>query len=339
MFHELNILLNMTKQEIIEQGYLYLEREFGDRFKRAQYLHQGEGKECDATMSVDDLNFVVVARNEIRPNELERLLEFTRHKGDVLVIASYITPKAKSALRKYAFSYVDRVGNMYFRKGAIHIHIEGIRNQPPTEDYKNRAFTPTGIKVVFQLLINKALVNATYRSMAAVAGVALGTLPKVMEGLREEGFIVKQTKQEWVVVEPDKLLKRWVEEYGRRLKPKLLLKRYRSVSPNFDTDWSKLGLADGAQWGGEPAGDLLTNYLIPEQFTLYTNQSQAAIMRTYKWLPDPEGNIYVYRKFWEVSPDNSLDKQVHAILVYADLLATGDSRCIETAKRVYEQYL
>jgi hypothetical protein len=42
------------------------------------------------------------------------------------------------------------------------------------------------------------------------------------------------------------------------------------------------------------------------------------------------------RKFWKFENHGYVD-MVHPILVYADLLATGDPRNIETAKIIYEK--
>ena len=44
-------------------------------------------------------------------------------------------------------------------------------------------------------------------------------------------------------------------------------------------------------------------------------------------IPDPEGEIYVYRKFWT-------GEDIPIIVVNADLLSTGDDRCTEAAGRI-----
>ncbi|WP_405041606.1 type IV toxin-antitoxin system AbiEi family antitoxin [Polaromonas sp.] len=48
------------------------------------------------------------------------------------------------------------------------------------------------------------------------------------------------------------------------------------------------------------------------------------------------------RRFWhfpQADGDGDGDACVPPVLVYADLLATGDARCIETAKRLYETHV
>lgn len=91
-------------------------------------------------------------------------------------------------------------------------------------------------------------------------------------------------------------------------------------------------------WGGEPAGELLTDYLNPEVFTIYTVEKKNKAMVKWKLIPAPEGAIRIYDKFWQ---DEFADVHPYApeLLVYADLLLTGDPRCIETARMIYDKYL
>ncbi|MGC9342559.1 MAG: type IV toxin-antitoxin system AbiEi family antitoxin [Bacteroidales bacterium] len=54
-------------------------------------------------------------------------------------------------------------------------------------------------------------------------------------------------------------------------------------------------------------------------------------------MPDPEGNVLVYQKFWkEMDPEKNV---LPPVIAYADLLATGKKRCIETAQKIYEQHI
>jgi hypothetical protein len=52
------------------------------------------------------------------------------------------------------------------------------------------------------------------------------------------------------------------------------------------------------------------------------------------------GRVLEWRKpFWGNMATTTRPDIVHPVLVYADLLATGDARCIETAQLVYDEYL
>ncbi len=87
---------------------------------------------------------------------------------------------------------------------------------------------------------------------------------------------------------------------------------------------------------GEPAGDLLTNYLRPEKLTIYTSETKKDLMMHYGLVPDQNGNIQVYEKFWEQDDQRDIAPD---LLVYADLVNTRDKRCIETATMIYNEHI
>ena len=102
-----------------------------------------------------------------------------------------------------------------------------------------------------------------------------------------------------------------------------------------DKDWRDLELQyPGTVWGGEPGGDLLTNYLRPELLTIYTNETKKNLMMHYGLVPDEDGNIQVYEKFWKQDDQRQTAPD---LLVYADLMNTQDKRCIETANMIYNE--
>ena len=54
---------------------------------------------------------------------------------------------------------------------------------------------------------------------------------------------------------------------------------------------------------------------------------------------DPNGDIEILRVFWKFETDELDKNTVPPLLIYADLLATGDARNIETARMIYEKEL
>jgi len=90
-------------------------------------------------------------------------------------------------------------------------------------------------------------------------------------------------------------------------------------------------------WGGEPAGDLLTNYLRPAELTLYTMETRNELIKNYRLIPDENGNVKAYNKFWQ--HDEVDDNTVPPLLVYADLINSNDRRCTETALKIYDEFL
>jgi hypothetical protein len=54
-------------------------------------------------------------------------------------------------------------------------------------------------------------------------------------------------------------------------------------------------------------------------------------------VPDDDGKIEVYQRFWTIGENGQ--QTVPSLLVYADLIYSGDPRNLETAQRIYERYL
>jgi hypothetical protein len=54
---------------------------------------------------------------------------------------------------------------------------------------------------------------------------------------------------------------------------------------------------------------------------------------------DPIGEVEILDRFWDYDENTEYRDLVHPILIYADLVATGNQRNIETAKMIYEDYI
>jgi len=61
-------------------------------------------------------------------------------------------------------------------------------------------------------------------------------------------------------------------------------------------------------------------------------------MKQFKVVPDPEGNIKVYQKFWNY-PIQWQKPTAPPLLIYVDLMLTADPRCQGIAKQIFDKYL
>jgi hypothetical protein len=126
--------------------------------------------------------------------------------------------------------------------------------------------------------------------------------------------------------------------YEERLKPALKTGTFRFLKEEDFTNWKKLPTRKGKTFlGGEPAGDLFTNFLRPVELTLYTTETRNELIKNYRLVPDEKGNVKVYKKFWQ--QDEVKDNVVPPLLIYADLVNTNDRRCMETAPKIYDEFL
>jgi hypothetical protein len=252
-------------------------------------------------------------------------------------------------LKEENIQFFDAVGNAYINQPPIYIQIKGnkLDRQIITKKQTNRAFDTAGLKVIFGFLCDGELLNRPYRDIAKATGVALGTVGRVLTELNEAGFLIQRGEgKARALTNKRKLLERWVEAFPEKLQPKLFVTEFGHDDIQW---WKNLDLNKyGAWWGGEFAAAKYTNYLNPVQAVLYIPAKQQNMLlkdARLRKVADQNGStaarIKIYRPFW----DESLTREtkyadlVHPILVYAELLATGDSRNIEAAKIIVEQFI
>ncbi|MAY40624.1 type IV toxin-antitoxin system AbiEi family antitoxin [Spongiibacter sp.] len=272
---------------------------------------------------------------------INKMKEITRFEDGVL-IADYINPKMAEKLKAADIQFLDTAGNAYLNKYPLYICITGKRLKDKTapEKPKGRAFQPTGMKVVYEFLVDKNLANAPYREIADRANVALGAVGWVIRDLAEQGFLVER-QNERRLTNYDELLEKWAENYPQRLRKKLLLGTFTTDEPDW---WKKIDPRDyNAAWGGEIAAAKYTNYLTPKDATIYIPKEKRnlflkdARLRRAQELEKPHFTIELLEPLGEHFENQA--GLAHPILVYADLLATANTRNIETAQKLREQYL
>ncbi|MDQ6813456.1 MAG: type IV toxin-antitoxin system AbiEi family antitoxin [Bacteroidota bacterium] len=327
----------MNKGEIIETALENLAAKTGvqGKWKAASNI---DGR-VTFTLSKSNLQLFVEVKKELRHYHLAKIFEMAEKYSSFMVIAEKIFPTTKEILREKKISYLDTAGNIFINTESNFVWIDGNKHTEEKKTATNRAFTKTGLKTVFYLLLHDGAINMPHRKLAEATDVALGNIKNVMEGLKDSGFILQVTDTKRKLQNKTVLLERWITGYRESLKPSLHIANYRFSNDDKLRNWKKLPIEKGESvWGGEPAAEHFTNYLTPAILTLYTNQNKAAILNRWKLIPDEKGNAQLYQKFWK---DEQTDQTQYAppLLVYADLLLTDDSRCQETAEMIYDQYL
>ena len=275
-------------------------------------------------------------KRELRRHHLTQLNEAPLPRP--LILAERISPLLKETLREQGLSYLEANGNFYLKYQDILVLIDG---NPPYQFRRrggNRAFTPAGLQVVFHFLLDNSWIHYPYREIAEKAGVSLGQVKNVMDGLKEIGFLLANEADIWALADRRNLLDKWIGLYGEKLQPKLAKGIFRFVDKDAFSRWQDTPLMAGKTvWGGEPAADLLTNHLRPGRLTLYTSEDRIELMKNYRLVPDENGSIVVYQKFWYQKDQHTITAP--SLLVYADLINQGDKRSLETANIIYEQHL
>lgn len=195
-------------------------------------------------------------------------------------------------------------------------------------------YQTSGLKILFTLLCNPGLENTDYRKIATMADVALGSVGWVMRDLKLAGYLVDMGKSERTLTRKEELLKNWVSNYHDQLQPKLQLGRYAALDNNW---WKNFLMPENTLWGSEYAAKEMTNYLKPENYTLYTDELRPEFLLKNKLHRSAEGTIEILQKFWAFDGNWTKQNIVPPLLVYADLIASQSGRNIETAKMIYEK--
>jgi hypothetical protein len=302
----------------------------------------------DPRLRADYLLGIVMQGKEIRyyaeikatVTKADKLLVMMR-KGEfdhpLLLIAKYINTQLADELKQNGIEFIDTAGNAFLNQPPLYIFVK--ENKPDTVKTPppKRTFKPAGLKVIYAFLCNPGLENKTYREIAAKTGVALGTVDWIIKELKELRFLLDIGKRAQRLIQKENLLQRWVTAYPEQLRPKLTLGGFKG-----EYGWWQQKTLDPfkAQWGGDVAAAKLTQYLQPQIITIYAvPQELDQLLIETRLKRDQAGDVEILKRFWK--PEEiwrHYEDLVHPILIYADLLATGNERNIETAKMIYDQH-
>ncbi len=285
---------------------------------------------------------IVEVKRTLTPTTLgPALAQLQRFGRPGLLVIRYVTPPMAERLKQLDVPFLDTAGNAYLKTPKTLIYVTGRKlPQPAPAERTVRAFRPTGLKVVFALLCVPELTKAPYRKIAERAGVALGTVGWTYYDLKHLGYFRATRPKGGFIEMRDQLIDAWVEAYPQQLRPRLRPRRFRVKELDW---WKTENFTQFDMWlGQEPAAALLIQYLRPEIITVYGDTHFETFARKIHPVKDDYGNLEVLQKFWNFKPAAEGVEDypvVPPLLIYADLVATGDARNLETAKIIRERFL
>lgn len=258
----------------------------------------------------------------------------------------YVTINATSKIMDFSkmseVNILDCAGNFkiqYHHKNGDLFFMLANRGETPVADINPPntypIFKEAGIKVIFYFLLDKSNIGKRFRDIQEATGVSIGTVKNIIDGMVYQNFARVEGRKRFLS-NIDRLLMLWSANYGQNLKPKLFLTRMTFRDNDVRNEWQRLGLPEGMYWGGEAAAALTNGYMNPGEFIVYTEVAAPMIMKTGVVKPDKNGDIIIYKRFWI---DNCNNLTAPAVLTYADLMDTGNGRCIETAQKMKENEL
>ena len=186
-----------------------------------------EDDDIDSVVKLNDQLIFIECKSQVQPQNVKQIktrFETIAPNESHMVIANYITPKAKELLRANNIGYLDQAGNIAIRLSNYILKFEGKKSPSESKKYSYRAFTKTGTMVVFQILRDPELINAPQRDLAERSGVSLGTIPKVLNELVRDKYAVRLTERTYELMDKERLLESWVNAFNLRLFPSLYVR-------------------------------------------------------------------------------------------------------------------
>lgn len=339
-----------VKAGILAQGLEVL-RNLGLEAEPAPLPKAGHG--ADAWLRVGRgrgrVLYALALRQRLTPAALGPVLhQLAGVNGPVMVMADHVTAPMAQRLREQGVAFVDAAGNAWLEQPGLMIWHTGHKPEAKAKAAQAvRVFQPAGLQTVFALLCDPERVNAPVREIAEAAGVAHGTVGRILGDLRRMGHVVELGRRAGArgrarqreLRQRRRLLDLWVEAYAQVLRPRLDPRRYRPLNAPEADWWKQAAFAELGAWlGGEGAAEVVTRYLKAQDITVYADD-RAAFLKKHKLVADPHGAVIVLDRFWRFVFPWKFPALVPPVLIYADLLATGDDRCRETAGMVYDKYL
>jgi hypothetical protein len=297
---------------------------------------------ADAEITIKKGQRVWTFNVEVKPWLNRALLNVLKERirtgiGEWLLVTRYVTGGQADELRAMNLAFLDTAGNAFINRNGLFVFMKGEGVGRDRGPQKEGIFRPAELRVLFAFLCRKGLEGQTHEKIKQMAGVGIGTVNRLIRALELAGYILKLKGQNRRLVRKKELLEQWAIAYPQRLRPKQMIGRFTGPRGPWWDDVDLLPI--DAQWGGEIAANYLTQYLKPQLVTLYATKQPDDMIIKQRLRKDPQGDVEILRRFWNFTTGDQRADVVPPLLVYADLLATGDERNTETARLVYEEYL
>lgn len=300
------------------------------------YSNRGE---YDGIVDIEGEQFYMFAKKDARLIHANLIVnEIINHPNykttkNYIVVSDFIANESKEVFKNNKINYLDTSGNAFIFSKKLRVLIEGRKkSKNEVNNSSAKIFQEAGIKLIYVLLTNPEASKCSLRELAAKAGIALGSVSNIMKELEEENFIIK-TSKERKLKNRDELLQKWVAAYNEVLKPKLFRKAYQIKNAN---DLVMNNSIASYQISGELAATEITNYLKPKDYEIYYSDDLIDFAKQFKLIPDTNGNLKIYNKFWVNETDANSNRIVSKLLIYADLMGTNNDRNRETAQMILE---
>jgi hypothetical protein len=332
--------------KVTHHKYLAHLREF-PFVREAHYLERAK-RPADALLKLrtptGTYEFLVEQKRTHLTYALADLL-LARHQGKArakwILFAPYVGRKMAQYLAGKRVNFMDLAGNCYIEVGKEYLAmVEG--RTPLPKAAVGRGLGVAGNQVLFAILARPHILNEPVRQVAAVAGVGKTAVANTLLRLEEEGLIGKG-KQHRIILNRKEILERWLVGYVNMVRPRLILGNFRTADLDPGQLEAKIekhltGQIEWA-WGGGAAAFRLDHYYRGEETILHLTKGFEKLPMLLQAIPDRNGFLAVLLPPGPLAFEGIIQRTVHPLLVYTQLMASDDKRAIDAAKRIEQRFL
>lgn len=289
----------------------------------------------DLVRGISSQSYLLVYRPRMSFTEVSAV----PHEGaPLLVVGDRVSERSANSFREAGIQYVDAAGNAYLEFGDVLIDIRGRRAAVParsiamTAEKSTNLFSPRRAQVIFALLAWPELESSGVRDIASAAGVSPGlahdTLELLERGRYLDGGHPRRLRRQ------GSLFDYWTAAYPSGLGASLALAQFAG-----GVDDLRPVSAQPLFLSGESA---VPDLIRPASLTIYVDELDPRLPVANRWRADGTPNIFVRKRFWSPPADEHKllsgplrgPERAPWQLIYADLMAAGESRQAEAAQEL-----
>ena len=255
-----------------------------------------------------------------------------------VVVFAEASSNVKEQLRENNLSYLEASGNAFLSLDNFFLFIDTAKTARSTTDKSSKAFSKTGLKIVYSILSNTYALETNYRNLAELSGTSIDSVGRVLHELVADKYLVKTGNRGFSITNNQRLLKDWAILFNKTLRPKLKTRVFDFHDGSMELQ-SLLHQDTGGFIGGELAAESMENQLISRKANVYVEGSFVDFALKNNLKPAKNGRITLVEKFWNKS-DNYFEVSeslASPTLVYADLINDPSPRNLEAANEILKR--
>ena len=313
--------MNIHDNEIIPLALFQLEAHLG--------ISNAFTLQNDDSVEILGRKFCVMAESAVTKGSYNFIAATLKERARVadalpLLICGSISEEMMSLAKTDGIFTLDVAGNCEITPdGGPFLSLRGRKTEYRRQNTA-MVFRTAGLRVLYYLLMDPKNIRKPYREIMVDTDVSVATVKNVVDALTPQYCF--ESKEGRNLTHLTKLLDFWAGQYIQLYKPRLYATNL-ALAPGVK--WDDILLPEGAFWGGECGAFKRDGYLIPQTYEVYTSIPIRELIKTRQIIPSKDNNVTVFHTFWKRP-----EKDIHPLILYADLMETADGRCREEAQRI-----